>query len=212
MSLSRKERERMTRESEILSAAEKLFTGKGFENTTMEEIAKESEFTKRTVYQYFGSKENLFYAVILSGIKQMFSYIEAEVEAGKDGFDKLTGTRRAFYRFVKDYPDIYRFMSYAQYIKSDPASIPNFRELSQYNTRLFTLFQQLAEEGVADGSIRADLDIPLGIYALYFLTTGFMNRYSEAGTAFSRTFKFDPEELVRKAFDMLDQLLGNGKG
>jgi AcrR family transcriptional regulator len=77
MTLSRKERERMTRESEILSAAEKLFTVKGFENTTMEEIAKLSEFTKRTVYQYFGSKENLFWPISCR-IKPCFSYMDEE--------------------------------------------------------------------------------------------------------------------------------------
>lgn len=207
MSVSRKERERMTRESEILSAAERLFTSKGFEGTTMEEIAKESEFTKRTVYQYFGSKENLFYAVILYGIKQMFSYIEEEVEAGKNGFEKLTGTRQAFYRFVKDCPDIYRLASYSQYIKSDLASVPYYQELTQYNVRLFALFQRLAEEGIADGSIRGDMDVPMGIYALYFITTGFMNRCSEVGAVFSHMFEFEPETLVRTAFDMLDRLL-----
>lgn len=209
MSSSRKERERLTRESEILTTAERLFTSKGFEGTTMEEIAKESEFTKRTVYQYFTSKENLFYAVLLSGIKQMFLYIEEEVEAGKNGFEKLIGTRQAFYRFVKDRPDVYRLMSYTQYIKSDPMSIPSFQELSQYNIRLFTLFHQLAEEGVADGSIRADLNKPIEIFALYFITTGFMNRFSEAGEAFSKAFKFDTQELIDTAFAMIDQLLRN---
>lgn len=197
----------MVRESEILSAAERVFTVKGFESATMEEIAKESEFTKRTVYQYFGSKENLFYAVILSGVKQMFSYIEEEVGAGKNGYEKLTGTRQAFYRFVKDYPHVYRLMSYTQYIKSDLTSVPNYQELTQYNVRLFTLFQRLTEEGVADGSIRADFDIPLGIYALFFITTGFMDRFSEAGEKFSRIFKFDPDDLIRTAFKMLDQIL-----
>ena len=49
MSLSRRERERLVRESEIIAAAEKLFIVKGFDNTTMDEIAKAAEFTKRTV-------------------------------------------------------------------------------------------------------------------------------------------------------------------
>lgn len=207
MSLSRKERERLARESEILSAAEKLFTGKGFESTTMEEIAKASEFTKRTVYQYFMSKENLFFAVILSGVKQMFSYIEEEVETGGNGFEKLTGIRRAFCRYMKESPDIYRLMNYTQYIKSDPAGVPCYQELAKYNSRLFTLFGQLVEEGMGDGSIRSDLKIPLDIFALYFITTGFMNRVSEAGGTYARVHQIDMEELIDTAFDMLDKLL-----
>lgn len=207
MSLSRKERERLARESEILSAAKKLFTDKGFESTTMEEIAKASEFTKRTVYQYFSSKENLFFAVILSGVKQMFSYIEEEVKAGGNGFEKLTGVRRAFCRYMKESPDIYKLMHYTQYIKSDPAGVPYYQELGKYNSRLFTLFSQLMEEGMKDGSIRSDLKMPLSIYAMYFITTGFMNRVSEAGGTYARMHQIDTEELIDTAFEMLDQLL-----
>jgi AcrR family transcriptional regulator len=207
MTSSRKERERLTRESGILFAAEKLFTSKGFENTTMEEIAKESEFTKRTVYQYFTSKENLFYAVILAGVRKMFSYIEEEVEAGENGFEKLTGARRALYRYMTEYPDTYRLMNYTQYIKSDPADVPNFQELSQYNSRLFALFSQLAEAGIKDGSIRKDLTMPLEIYALFFLTTGFINRFSEAGGAYARLLRVEPQSLADVAFGMLDKLL-----
>ena len=51
MALQRRERERLAREAEILSAAERLFITKGYENTTMDVIAKEAEFTKRTLYQ-----------------------------------------------------------------------------------------------------------------------------------------------------------------
>lgn len=209
MSLSRKERERLTRESEILQAAEKLFISKGFENTTMDEIAKISEFTKRTVYQYFASKENLFFAVILSGVKRMFSYIEEEVHTGKNGFERITGIRRAFLRFMKDSPDVYRLMNYTQHIKSDPSDIPNYQELAQYNNRLFTLFSQLVEEGMRDGSISADLDKPLGIFAMYFLTTGFMYRISEAGEAYAHMHQINTEELIETAFGMLDRLLEN---
>lgn len=207
MSISRKERERLTRESEVLLAAEKLFIGKGFESTTMEEIAKASEFTKRTVYQYFTSKENLFFAVILSGVKQMFSYIEEEIKAGSNGFEKLTGIRRALYRYMKESPDIYRLMNYTQYIKSDPAGIPYYQELEKYNRRLFNLFGRLMEEGMRDGSIRTDLNKPLGIFAMYFITTGFMSRVSEAGEVYARMHQINTEELIDTAFGMLDQLL-----
>ena len=208
MSISRKERERLNRESEVLSAAERLFITKGFESTTMEEIAKASEFTKRTVYQYFTCKENLFFAVILTGVHQMFSYIEEEAKAGKNGFDKLTGMRRALSRYIKESPDMYRLMQYTAYIKTDPVELPKYRELAQYNNRLFTLFSQLVDEGIQDGSVRAELNTPLGIFALYFLTTGFLNRISEAGETYIRMHHIDIDKLTTFGFEMLDSLLG----
>ena len=50
--------------NEILSAALMLFGEKGFNGTTMDEIAKEMGFTKAALYQYFTSKEDLFSSVL----------------------------------------------------------------------------------------------------------------------------------------------------
>ena len=58
--LSRRDREKMVREAEIVQAAEEIFRQNGYENTSMDDIAKKAQFTKRTLYQYFPSKEHLF--------------------------------------------------------------------------------------------------------------------------------------------------------
>jgi len=207
MSDSRKERERIAREGEVLAAAEKLFSTKGYENTTMDEIAKESEFTKKTVYQYFICKENLYYAVTLNGVKIMLSYIEEEVDAGKNGFEKLAGARRGLYRYVSQYPENYRLMNYAQYIRSDPSALPYFIELNKHNHRLFEVLSQSLNCGMKDGSIRPEMSSPLTIYAIFFLTTGFMNRFSEAGEHYGRMLQIDPQQIADIAFEMLDRIL-----
>lgn len=60
----RKEREKEQRKNVILDAAEKLFFSKGFDSVSMEEIAKEVELGKGTLYLYFKSKDSLFFAII----------------------------------------------------------------------------------------------------------------------------------------------------
>lgn len=40
-----------------MDAAEKLFIQKGYQNTTMTEIAKKSKLAKGTLYLYFSSKK-----------------------------------------------------------------------------------------------------------------------------------------------------------
>lgn len=62
--LSRKERERILRRTEILAAAMEVFSEKGFSRATLEEIAERAEFGKGTLYNYFANKEELFEAVI----------------------------------------------------------------------------------------------------------------------------------------------------
>jgi AcrR family transcriptional regulator len=60
--LTRVERRERTREG-LISAAEHLFTERGFHASTVDEIALEAGYTKGAVYSNFASKEDLFFAV-----------------------------------------------------------------------------------------------------------------------------------------------------
>jgi AcrR family transcriptional regulator len=64
--LSRRERENRRQREEMLKAALKLFSQKGFHNVAMHEIAKEAEFGMGTLYKYFKNKEDLYKALIMS--------------------------------------------------------------------------------------------------------------------------------------------------
>ncbi len=55
----RKQREREQRETSILSAAETLFAQKGYQQTSIEEIADMAEISPGTIYFYFKNKEDL---------------------------------------------------------------------------------------------------------------------------------------------------------
>ncbi len=54
------------RHQAILDTARKLFTSKGFSETSMSEIAKQLGGSKATLYNYFKSKEEIFAAVMES--------------------------------------------------------------------------------------------------------------------------------------------------
>ena len=53
-----------TKQEQILHAAGDLFLDLGFENTSMIKVAEAAEVSKQTIYSHFGSKEELFTAVI----------------------------------------------------------------------------------------------------------------------------------------------------
>jgi AcrR family transcriptional regulator len=51
------------RRLQILSCATELFSVKGFEETTMDDIALSADITKRTLYRYFSTKDELLYSI-----------------------------------------------------------------------------------------------------------------------------------------------------
>ena len=58
--ISRKEREKIVQELNMVKAAEKLFFKNGYESTTMDQIALKAEYSKATLYNHFKSKEQIF--------------------------------------------------------------------------------------------------------------------------------------------------------
>ncbi|MCK5345643.1 MAG: helix-turn-helix transcriptional regulator, partial [Candidatus Heimdallarchaeota archaeon] len=60
MITNRQVQERELRKERILNGALKVFQKQGIEKATMDEIAKEADFGKATLYYYFESKEDIF--------------------------------------------------------------------------------------------------------------------------------------------------------
>ena len=56
----RKEREKERRRQQIIVAAKRIFSAKGFNKATMEDIAEEAEISPGTIYIYFKNKDELY--------------------------------------------------------------------------------------------------------------------------------------------------------
>ncbi|MGE5495880.1 MAG: TetR/AcrR family transcriptional regulator [Burkholderiales bacterium] len=207
MTHSRRDRERAAREADIIAAAENLFYTKGFENTSMDEIAKYAEFTKKTIYQYFKSKEDLFYAVASKNVNVLLGRIREYSKKGKTGIEKLKNIKAAAYEYARDNRDAYRLLSYAQYVHCTVQDSPYYRDIMASNTELFAEFGRIIEEGKADGSISSRISHPLGTIALFFIVTGFIGRINEAGEAYSAIYGVNIDDLAHLCFELTDRLL-----
>ncbi len=76
---SRKERERSQHRRDILTAGEKIFAQKGYFNATIEEIAREAEFSVGTIYNFFSNKETLYQEIIRSIVETSYEDFRQEI-------------------------------------------------------------------------------------------------------------------------------------
>ncbi|MCA0869436.1 TetR/AcrR family transcriptional regulator [Seohaeicola saemankumensis] len=65
-----RDRKKARRRQEILQAAGQLFARNGFDATTIAEIAEDCGVSPPTVFNYFGSKENILSALIFEGTER----------------------------------------------------------------------------------------------------------------------------------------------
>ena len=79
----------------ILAAAERLFAEKGTEKTTMDDIAREAEYSKATLYVYFQSKEEIINAILLSGMVLLKKKIHEAIESHSDWYQAYDAVCRS---------------------------------------------------------------------------------------------------------------------
>ncbi len=72
----RKERERERRRQQIIVAAKRVFSDKGFNKATMEDIAKEAELSPGTLYLYFKNKDELYASLSLRILHYLYIRLE----------------------------------------------------------------------------------------------------------------------------------------
>lgn len=88
----RSEREFHRREENkksILQVAEMIFAQKGYSLATMDEIAKETQFSKATLYQYFKSKSEMFFEIIYKSFEEVLQQIKKVQRAEISAEEKL---------------------------------------------------------------------------------------------------------------------------
>jgi AcrR family transcriptional regulator len=76
----RKEREKERRRQQIMVAAKRVFSEKGFNKATMEDIAQEAELSPGTLYLYFKNKEELYASLSLRILQYLLLRVEHVIE------------------------------------------------------------------------------------------------------------------------------------
>lgn len=105
---SRKGREYLVRRAEIVRAAEKLFGEKGFHGATMVDLAKISEFSVGTLYNFFKTKEEVYYTLLIEKLDLFHSRLDAEVDQHPPGLAQILALIGASVKFFQENQDFFR--------------------------------------------------------------------------------------------------------
>jgi TetR/AcrR family transcriptional regulator, cholesterol catabolism regulator len=74
---------------QVLDAAARLFRTRGFEGTSVRDIAREVGMLPGSLYCHFATKEALLVAVYVKGVQQITEAVLAAVEAHEDPWERL---------------------------------------------------------------------------------------------------------------------------
>ena len=145
----------------IVTAAKKLITENGFENVSIEEIAKEAEVSTGSFYTYFKKKED-----VIEELNQLSFYRLAEIT--NEMKDKGLDDRLKYYcrQFLAEIERV-GIEICRQWIRNNIAPVNmeiSGKETTKYNHDYLAM-KSLLEEGISRGELAADT--PVDEMALY---------------------------------------------
>ncbi|MDW3845157.1 TetR/AcrR family transcriptional regulator [Micromonospora sp. BRA006-A] len=136
---------RAVREQQMLDAAVKVFSRRGFHAASMDEIADDAGISKPMVYAYLGTKEELFIACLHRESTRMMEAIAGAAVPDLPADERLWRGLRAFFGFVGAHRD-----GWAVLYRQARGSQPFAAELAAMRGRLVEVVA-----GMLDHALRA---------------------------------------------------------
>ncbi|MDR3562475.1 MAG: TetR/AcrR family transcriptional regulator [Negativicutes bacterium] len=159
----------------ILDAAYKIFSLKGYNRATVDEIISLADTGKGTVYNYFGNKEQLFWSVIQERIQPFVTALEQIASTDQPVPDKIYAMVRTALSFYLENGDLWRGLIHEVWrISSEDVLKQAIREKYLNNLRRINgLIEQVLCEGVAQGVLR-DYELKKAAYGLLSIIVTFV--------------------------------------
>jgi AcrR family transcriptional regulator len=158
--LKRKLREKKLRTQSILEAAKKIFFAKGYAKATMDEIALQAEISKPTIYQYFKSKDDLFFSLMLPVVDEIgnqFGGIIKRLEEGRyrSGAVLIEEMFEGLWNSYAMAPDVFRIVQLFQQTGLVQELNPDIRKsLNDKGAHNFKLARRIIELGMKQDLIK----------------------------------------------------------
>ncbi|MFF2481118.1 TetR/AcrR family transcriptional regulator [Paenibacillus sp. NPDC058071] len=156
----KKERQtsKQNRTRHILETAETVFTVKGIEKTTMQDIANAANIGIATLFRYFPRKEKLIVAAATKRLEPMLSRFEEIAELEATCFEKLD---RLFEAFIHDNNalDIKLMVDFENYASHSSEPLEDIQAYNALHRQISAQYSRIIQQGMEDGSIRSDLQV-----------------------------------------------------
>ena len=199
----RVDREKEARRNAILQAAEDVFSVKPFDAATMDEIAQKAEFTKKTIYNYFINKVDLLLALMAREMSLLVDLFSEAYSKGKNGLERSRNIGAAYYRFFKEYPKAFGILGYRRPVPQDAAPVPSLGLMLEANKRMMQVIAQCFIDGIADKSIRSDIEPQMATVYVISATNGVLDNIRSMGNSFELMYGVDPDAFFQYALELI---------
>nr|WP_269809739.1 TetR/AcrR family transcriptional regulator [Kineosporia rhizophila] len=179
-----------------MRTAVELFNRRGYDATSMGDLAKELGLTKAAIYHHVESKEQLLIAALDDALDELTAVVEEATRPGAEGtaYARLRAVvRRSVEVLMAHQPSVTLLLRVRGNSEVEVAALQRRRRLDEQ-------LAELVSEAVREGSLRADLPPSLVSRLLFGMVNSLVEWYQPTGS-------YDPatvaDALTTLAFDGL---------
>jgi len=155
----------------ILESATALFAEREFDRVLIDEVAESARVGKGSVYRRFGSKEELYAAVVIAGFDELQEQIRAALAGTITTREQVATIARQALHFFWNRREFFALLR-------DPKALPpaQARAYREQRERLARMLSEVLRDGIERGAIRGDIDTRLAAESMLGMVRG-LNRY-----------------------------------
>ena len=152
--------ERELKREAVLRTAAQVFNEKGFQASTLDEVAARLNVSKPTLYYYVKNKDEILFECVHIGLTMLQQAIAKVASSGGNAVDKLVAAMRQYAEIVT-----MDFGMCVIRVGEDPLPAASRVKLRRMKAALDHEFRELIRQGIAEGSI-APCDPKLAAFAI----------------------------------------------
>lgn len=187
----------------IKEAAKELFTKKGIEKTTMDDIAKTADYSKATIYVYYKNKDEIVSYIIYDSMNELLSEITKIVEEDKTPVEKYYLLCNNMVYFQRNYPLYFELILNEismDFQMDDEENI--YKQIYEVGEEINNAIGKILIEGINQKVFMKDLDIVKTVMVIWASVAGCIRLASQKERYFNLK-GFRGDEFLKTAFDNL---------
>jgi len=147
----------------IIANASLLFAQSDFQSVCMEDVAVAAKVGKGTLYNYFKSKDDLYFSILNYRLENLLQVL-TDAYNGRDDFLKnMRSLIVHLHKFLAGHPYFHKIWTREEH-SIEKSSNKTIFELKE---RIMNLIEKVLEQGQNETLLKDDLDIPLTAQIVY---------------------------------------------
>lgn len=190
--------------SAIAQAAEKLFTLHGVEHTTMDDIAREAQYSKATLYVYFQNKQELVDTLALASMRLLLDRMQRAAASATQFRPRYYAICQAVADYQRERPFYYDMLLGTLESDVERPGVPQVqKELYQVGEQINAAVEAVLRDGVEEGSLDTGLPALPTVFVLWSSLSGLILMAGQKEEYLKKAAGLSREQFLQYGFDTL---------